>query len=203
MSKNKCSNILMFQYSNDKGFTLIELMVSLSILVVVILSAMGIYLRVIGTREQSLGDLNIQEEGQYIIGLIIKNIRAGQIDYSSYLGGLGIPENELMLLDFSDDEIRYKSDLDSSGNCVKDRCILQRCKGNPCGDYEDITMTDISIERLDFYVYPISDPFTAGSESYNHPCTTVVLKLKSLAQSSTTAEIVLQQTVSQRYTHKK
>jgi len=187
-----------------KAFTLIELMVSLGILVMVILSAMGIYLRVIGTREQSLGDLNIQEEGQYIMGLIVKDIRAGQIDYSSYGGDLDEPEDELMILDFSSEEIRYKSDLTASGNCAGDRCVLQRCKGDPCGAYQDITMTDISLERLDFYINPISDPFTAGSESYSHPYITVVLGLKSLvAKSATTAEIVLQQTVSQRYTYKK
>ena len=184
----------------NQGFTLIELMVSLGILILVLLSAMGIYLRVIGTREQSLGDLNIQEEGQYIMGLIVKDIRAGQIDYSSYVGDLDEPEDELMLLDSADDEIRYKSDLTGSGNCAGSRCVLKRCKGNPCGDYQNITMTDISLERLDFYVNPTSNPFTAGSESYNHPYVTIVLGLKSLVQSSTTAEIVLQQTVSQRYT---
>ena len=189
--------------SNDESFTLIELMVSLGILTLVLLSAMGIYLRVIGTREQSLGDLNIQEEGQYIMGLIVKDVRAGQIDYSSYGGNLDEPEDELMLLDFSGDKIRYKSDLAGSGSCTADRCVLQRCKGNPCGDYENITMTDVSLERLDFYVNPVSNPFTAGSETYSHPYVTIILGLKSLTVSSTTAEIVLQQTVSQRYTYKK
>jgi len=186
-------------------------MVSLGILVVVILSAMGIYLRVIGTREQSLGDLNIQEEGQYIMGLIVKDIRAGQIDYSSYVGDLDEPEDDLMLLDSSSDEIRYKSDLAGSGSCTQNRCVLKKCKGlivdDYCDDdnnYEDITMTDISIERLDFYINPTSNPFTAGSESYNHPHVTIILELKSLvAKSATTAEVVLQQTVSQRYTKRK
>jgi len=203
MLKNKC--IQAPKHPSTQSFTLIELMVSLSITVAIILSAMGIYLRVIGTREQSLGDLNIQEEGQYIMGLIIKDIRAGQIDYDSYIGDLDEPENELLLLDFSDtvQQVRYKSDLTASGDCAGDRCVLQRCKGNPCGDYQDVTMSNVSLERLDFYINPVSDPFTAGSENYDHPYTTIVLELKSLVQSSTTAEIVLQQTVSQRYTYKK
>ena len=194
-----------FKNRETESFTLIELMVSLGITVVIILSAMGIYLRVIGTREQSLGDLNIQEEGQYIMGLIIKDIRAGQIDYDSYIGDLDEPENELLLLDFSDtvQQVRYKSDLTASGDCAGDRCVLQRCKGDPCGDYQDVTMSNISLERLDFYVNPVSDPFTAGSENYDHPYITIILRLKSLVESSTTAEIVLQQTVSQRYTYKK
>ncbi len=197
---------------NKESFTLIELMVSLSITVLVLLSAMGIYLRVIGTREQSLGDLNIQEEGQYIMNLIAKDIRAGQIDYDSYASQLNSPEDELKLLDFSDavQQIRYKSDLTSSGVCGGSRCVLKRCKGpyssNYCNDdnnYQTITMTDLSLERLDFYINPINNPFTAGSKIYSHPYVTVVLGIKSLTQSSTTAEIVIQQTVSQRYTYKK
>jgi len=223
--KNKCSNVPIFQCSNDRGFTLIELMVSLGILILVILSAMGIYLRVIGTREQSLGDLNIQEEGQYIMGLMVKDIRAGQVDYSSYgltkdcgiinagdkVGDDGSTVAKLCLLDFNatPNEIRYKKCPDPNDAT---RSELKRCKGTNCAsndcpasgdDYELMTMTDISLERLDFYVNPISDPFIAGSESYSHPYVTVVLGLKSLTQSSTTAKIVLQQTVSQRYTYKK
>ena len=191
-----------------KSFTLIELMLSLGILVLVILSAMGVYLRVIGTREQSLGDLNIQEEGQYIMGLIVKDVRAGQIDYDNY-GVIDSPENKLFLINYLGDQIRYRvspSTPIENGSCTTNRCILEKCEDNDCSaqsDYEGITMANVSLERLDFYINPTNSPFTAGSENYNHPCVTVVLKLKSLTQSSTTAEIVLQQTVSQRYTKRK
>jgi len=213
------------KYPSTQSFTLIELMVSLGISVMVILAAMGIYLRVIGTREQSLGDLNIQEEGQYIMGLIVKDIRAGQIDYDSY--GIGITKDcgiinegdkvgddgstvaKLCLLDIDATPIRYKKCLDPNDAT---RSELKKCKDDNCehddcpasgDDYKIMTMRNISLERLDFYINPISDPFTAGSESYNHPYVTVVLGLKSLVESSTTAEIVLQQTVSQRYVKRK
>jgi len=208
ISRNKCSHVPMFPCSNDKGFTLIELIVSLGILILIILSAMGIYLRVIGTREQSLGDLNIQEEGQYIMGLIVKDIRAGQIDYGNY-GVINPPENKLFLTNYLGNQIRYRvSPLTpiENGSCAISRCTLEKCEASDCSissNYEEITMTDISLERLDFYINPVSDPFTAGSESYSHPYVTIVLGLKSLTQSSTTAKIVLQQTVSQRYTYRK
>src|SRR6056297_3838695 len=69
---------------SKKSFTLIELMVSLSVLVLVILAAMAIYLRVIGTREKTVGQLNIQEDGQFLMTLMAKDLRANQIDYDNY-----------------------------------------------------------------------------------------------------------------------
>jgi len=223
MLKNKC--IQAPKHPSTQSFTLIELMVSLSITVAIILSAMGIYLRVIGTREQSLGDLNIQEEGQYIMGLIIKDIRAGQIDYDSYgptkdcgiinagdkVGDDALTVAKLCLLDFNaiPNEIRYKKcpDPDDATRSELKKCKGANCVSNDCpasgDDYKVMTMTNISLERLDFYINPVSDPFTAGSESYDHPYATIILELKSLIESSTTARIVLQQTVSQRYTYKK
>jgi four helix bundle protein len=193
--------------SRSKAFSLIELVISLGILVLVILAAMGVYLRVIGTREQSLGELNIQEEGQYIMGLIVKDIRAGVIDYDSYGVALSNPEDELWLLDLSSsaNQIRYRSDLTASGDCSVERCKLERCKKIACGesDYEEVTMNEVSLERLDFYIRPFEDPFVSGSEIYVHPRVTVVLGLKSMMEATGPAEIVIQQTVSQRYTLRK
>jgi len=174
------------------SFTLIELMVSMSLLVVAILATLGIYLRIIGSQEKTLGQLNIQEDGQYLMSLIVKDIRAGIIDYNNYPNPLDSPEDELLLLDYSGNQIRYKTDLTGSGNCASTR-----------SNFQTITMTNVSVERLDFYISPLSDPFTAGSITYEHPRITVVLKLKSLIEKTGERELVLQQTVPQRHTERK
>ena len=198
---------------NKKAFTLVELMVSVGIIIVVVLSAMGIYIKVIGTRQKSVGQLNIQEEGQYLMSLIVKDVRAGMVDYSAYdgnycgvLGAGGVTE-QLCLLDFSDtqNQISYKREV----NAI--RGYLEKCKGVVAGDdycddndnYDSITMEDVSIERLDFYIMPTSNPFTPGSEEYNNPKVTVVLKLKSLIEKIGEKELVLQQTIPQRHNYRK
>ena len=191
----------------NKGFTLIELMVSLGILVVVILAAMGIYLNVIGTRQKTVGQLNIQEDGQYLMSLIVKDIRAGMVDYTGH-GTINSPEEKLYLLDFSasPNQIRYRTNLSESGVCGSARCVLERCKDTSCAeeDYHSITMANISVERLDFYINPVTNPFTAGSiTNYVHPRVTVVLKLKSLIEKTGEKLLTLQQTVPQRYTYRK
>ncbi len=191
---------------NKNAFTLIELLVSMSIITVVILAAMGIYINVIGTRQKTLGQLNLQEDGQYIMSLIVKDIRAGQVDYDNYptaacpaINPTTKKTERLCLLDFasSPNQIRYMKET------IGDRNVFKRCKGNPCGTYYTITMTDISIERLDFYIDPASDPFTTGSTTYEHPRVTIVLKLKSLIEKTGEKELILQQTVPQRYEYKK
>lgn len=211
-NKIKIKKKLKISFRNQ-GFTLIELMVSLSILIIVILTAMSIYVRVIGTRQKSLGQLNLQQDGQYIMSLIVKDIRAGTIDYSNYGSGQDCGEinitttkvevssghgPELCVLDFDSttNQIRYKRDVDGT------RGTLKRCKNTDCSNssnYQTITMTNISIEHLDFYISPTSNPFVAGSTSYYHPRATIVLKLKSLIEKTGEKQLTIQQTVPQRY----
>ena len=198
----------MIKKYSKQSFTLIELLVSLSILTVVILAALSIYIKVIGTRQKTLGQLNIQENGQYLMSLIVKDIRAGIVDYSGY-GTLVSPEDKLLLLNLSGDQVRYRiSALTpiTDGSCDGDRCTLERCENSDCSldaNYQTITMINISIERLDLYISPTSNPFTAGSTTYIHPRVTVVLKLKSLIEKTGEKEIILQQTVPQKYTYRK
>ncbi len=198
------------KHLSAQSFTLIELMVSMGILVIAITATMGIYINVIGTREKTLGQLDIQEDGQYLMSLLVKDVRAGMIDYDSYGGGdcgtIAIDGliDKLCLLDFTPKEIRYKTTL-SAGTCASGRCVIQRCEDSDCGeaDYQSITMTNISVERLDFYINPVNNPFAAGSISYIHPRVTIVLKLKSLIEKTGNKEMVLQQTIPQRYTYRK
>lgn len=212
-------NILPIVLNNEQsfkslGFTLIELMVSLGLLVVAIMAAMGIYLSVIGTRQKTLGQVNIQEDGQYLISLMIKDIRFGSIDYANYgptaeCGEIDTDDgwvNQLCLLDLSNNKVRYKSDLSAQGVCGSNRCVIKRCKGTSCSsdsDFQTITMQNISLERLDFYINPTTDPLVAGSTTYRHPRVTIILKLKSLIEKTGEKELVIQQTVPQRYTRRK
>ncbi len=209
--KNKCYNVKMLKCYNAKGFTLIELLVSLSILVVIVLSAVGIYINIIGTRSKSLGQLNLQEDGQYIMSLIVKDIRAGRIDYTKYGGGACGTINgttkkvegttpQLCLLDSSDNQIRFKKDT------ISDRGVFKKCSNADCSsdaNYQTITMTNLGVERLDFYINPATNPFTAGSVLYTHPRVTIILKLKSLIEKPGQKQIILEQTVPQRYELKK
>ncbi len=192
--------------SNPKAFTLIELMVSLSILVLVILAAMAIYLRVIGTREKTVGQLNIQEDGQFVMTVIAKDIRANQIDYDNY-GGYCDPivdsntaVEQLCLKNISEtEEIIYKTAIQG------DIGVIQRCQSANCTDedFSTISMSKLEVQRFDVYIKPASEPFTAGSIEYTHPRATVVLKLKSLLEKDPPSPLVLQQTVPQRYGFRK
>ncbi|HKL17091.1 MAG TPA: prepilin-type N-terminal cleavage/methylation domain-containing protein [Patescibacteria group bacterium] len=193
-------------FNNKESFTLIELMVSLSILVLVILAAMAIYLRVIGTRSKTLGQLNIQEDGQFLMTLISKDIRSSQIDYDNYgndcdaIEGASTAINNLCLKRISSgEEIVYKKGTTNEGIDVLERCQAPDCDSNDDSDFKAITMTQINVSRLNFYIRPASDPFEAGSVDYVHPRATIVLRLESLVEKDPPSPLLLQQTVPQRY----
>ncbi len=192
-----------------KGFTLIELMVSLSILVLVILAAMAIYLRVIGTRSKTLGQINIQEDGQFLMSLIAKDIRSNQIDYENYgaycdtiPSEVNIAVDQLCLENFTTgEEIIYKTTTEGADNSV----VVSRCQAADCqdGDFSPITMSKLEVARLDFYIRPSSQPLTAGSTDYTHPRATIVLRLESLLEKDPPSPLTLQQTIPQRYGFRK
>lgn len=199
------------QFLKGAGFTLIEMLVSISITAMAIVGATGIYLRIIGTREKTLGQLNIQGDGQYLMSLMVKDIRANRIDYSDYSSPIVNPVGELSLLNSSDNQIKYRVNPDTpveNGACLaaSGRCTLQRCENTDCTDdnnFQTITMVNVSIERLDFYILPTTNPFVAGSSTYTHPRATIILKLKSLLEKGTTKNLILQQTIPQRYIERK
>ncbi len=192
--------------SNKKAFTLIELMVSLSILVLVILAAMAIYLRVIGTREKTVGQLNIQEDGQFLMTLIAKDVRANQIDYDNYgdycssITDSNTAVGELCLENVSEtQEIIYKKETQG------DIDVIKKCQATNCtdSDFSTISMSKLEVKRFDIYIKPDSEPFTAGSTSYVHPRATIVLKLESLLEKDPPKPLILQQTIPQRYGFRK
>ena len=56
----------MLKINKKQSFTLIELLVSLGIISIVILLVVGIYVYVIGSREKTLGQTDLQQEGQLL-----------------------------------------------------------------------------------------------------------------------------------------
>lgn len=188
----------------QKSFTLIELMASVGVLVVAILGAMGIYLNIIGTRQKTLGQLNIQGDGQYLMSLMVKDVRRARVDYSKYVAGIDEPEDELYLLDSDDQQIVYRSESVSGRSFLK-RCYDSVFNCNDDANYKSITMANVSIEQLDFYITPTSNPFSAGSVEYIHPRVTILLKLKAITEPEKIGEkqLILQQTVPQRYQERK
>ncbi|MCD6096763.1 type II secretion system protein [bacterium] len=203
----------MLKINKKQSFTLIELLVSLGIISIVILLVVGIYVYVIGSREKTLGQTDLQQEGQFVINLLTKDIRGSKIDYSAYAQPIVSPTGELILTDIDEEVCIFyrRQTVDSNGyiqRCVKNKTELtQSCSyvSNTCQDedYEDLTSSKLSVLSLNFYVYPDEDPFDESSSSFaqkQQPRVTITFEVEPTEEKAKGNNIFFQQTVLQRWT---
>lgn len=193
--------------STKPSFTLIEMLVSVGILAVVIVAAVGIYVYAIGSQQKSTANANLQEDGQNILAMISKDTRAMLIDYSYYPSGIiPSPTSTLALIDDYDPSsanyVRIVYRYQSSGQTI------QRCKqvGASCDNdnkFEAMNMTGVLIQRLDFYISPTSTPFSTGTTSITSPRVTVIMNLGSNKERFGQKIIRLEQTLNPRHEEKK
>ena len=163
----------------NSGFTLIEVLVAMSIFAVVISVAIGVFVSGSGSQKKIL-EFNItQREASYLMETVSRELRmATAIDISQENNN----NSSVEFTNYDEDLIKYcRSVADGS------------CTDNDTGDYfardgEVINSPDIKIEHLRFYV---TDDF-----NQTQPIITVSMKVKSVNQSG--AEFVLQNSISMR-----
>jgi type II secretory pathway pseudopilin PulG len=186
--------------SRVPSFTLIELLVSLGIIVFVIIIATGIFVYTLGGQQKTTAIINLQQDGQYLISMIAKDVRDNWLDYS-YYSSLTTPEDELALVDDPDSpQTHYVYRYNSNAFCVE-KCV----QSTPCqsGNFYTLTMTDVKVSKLDFYIEPTTNPFTYGVNILTVPRVTVVLELRSTKERFSGKQLRLQETIPQRREEKK
>ena len=215
------------QNIKKSAFTLIELIVSVAIITIVILATLGIYVYVIGSREKTLSQINLQQDGQYIMNLVAKDIRANKIDYSAYTscdehingcscdtkwcGISGASGNNTTCphecslgskcIDSPEHELQLIDENNNTTTYQLDSKKVQKCYfDGSTTTCQYISMTkDLSVTKLDFYICPRTNPFIPGSKIYKNPRVTIILTLESNTEKNGKKTLTIQQTVAQRY----
>jgi len=188
------------------GFTLVELLVSLAIITLIVIAAAGIYIYALGSQQKTTANIDLQEDGQNLLTLIAKDIRANHLDYGYYPSSTpSSPEDELALIDDTDSNpanyvyYTYKY-------VAVDKSI-ERCQktGSRCeeADFATLTMADVKVEKLDFYIYPLTDPYATGTANITSVRVTTALDLSSQKERFGQKYVRLQETVISRYEEKK
>jgi|GEM_PF-2772795 len=173
----------------DKGFTLLEILVALGIFSTVISAAVGIFVSSSGSQRKTLEFYDVQREGNYLMETVSRELRmataicAVNTDPGCALPRLEMENKETDVLEFKNYEgewIIYCRSL-LNGAC------------NSSGEYfsrngEVINSSDIKIEDLTFYT---SETFTNIQ-----PVVTIVMKVKSTGKYGT--ELTLQNSIAMR-----
>lgn len=156
---------------NTQGFTLVEMLVTVSIFAIVSVVTSSIFINVNNLQQQTRNLQRLQNEGRYLLEKIAKEIRGRELDY----GSVGFPNGGLTeQLDFKADEL---GDLMSIRFDAQNEKILISVNG----EEEALNSDQVEVKDLQFKVSPSNNPFsqTATSSEVMQPRVTISMKLSN------------------------
>jgi prepilin-type N-terminal cleavage/methylation domain-containing protein len=192
---------------NIRGFTLMELLVVMSIFSTVVLMASDIFLMSDRAERKVFASERIQADARFTMEAIVREIRTGTLDYSYYSGRgtpIGTPDGELALIESDGTPIKFKVSDDTNANlCANAQsapCLLVTVGANATP--AAITPQDEAVRTVKFYISPTSDPnvFDPATGTYANdvqPHVTVVLVLESRDDRSGEQSVVYLQTTAE------
>jgi len=201
------------RYSYTKGFSLVEMMVAMSLYSVVSIIVLGSILVLINGNRQNQVEQNVMSSLTMIMDSMTREIRSG-VDYfcrdnvfASNVSGtrdcdegaLGISFREItprLTVDVEGDRVAYQMRVLNNG-----RGVIVRKLGTD-GDVERITPDQIDILELRFFVTgtePLIDPSTQDlTVNATQPAVTIIIRAREVGQTSDDDVVTLQTTVVQR-----
>ncbi len=180
---------------NNNGFTLVEMLVALSIFSVVVSVVVGIFISGNGSQRKIIELHEIQREGGYLLETVSRELRMAteissidgdnQDNNGNDIGQQNNNNSSIEFTNYNGDLVRYCRS-DASGACTEDDSGDFFSRGEGSG--EVISSANIKITHLRFY---ISERF-----SQTQPVVTISMKIKSTGKYGT--EITLQNSVAMR-----
>lgn len=138
---------------NQRGFTLMELMVAVSIFVIVTAMGFSMYMAVNRVQRNNLSSNVIYAESRYWLDLITEEIQSNSVFYDNtlpYPNPTMVPEDELQITNAQGERVRYYLE-DSNLDGYTD--TLMRQVGSSLG--EQLTSPEIKVTRFDVYIDPV------------------------------------------------
>lgn len=190
-------NIYKFKMNqkDEAGFTLMEVLVSVSLFVVIILSVTGIFKLSIDGQRSAIATQNVQESLKYFLEVTAKEMRMAQKN-----GGIctGIPDNEIFtIISASPSDVLYFKNY--YGECVRyfleddgdnRRFKISRQTGTETQS-DFISPSKIRINDLNFVLNEIA--------STTQPMVTINLNAFAIGSGQFKSNMTLQTSVTSRY----
>lgn len=179
--------------NRNPGFTLVEVLVTVSIFTVVLLVSTGVFININSLQQQSGNIQKLQNEGRYILERLAKEVRSRELDYA--------------MMEFVDDSITerliFKPDEFSEILEVyfQDNNLMFSIT-NALGETRQAPInseTEVAIESAKFYLTPIREPAELDPDNIVQPKTTIFLSLKNINGLTKYAKTLdLQTTISRK-----
>lgn len=178
--------------SRERGFTLLEMLISIGIFSVVIVSSVGVILAIGSAQKKTAAVQDIQDNVRFAMESMSKEIRQGSAYNPPVSSCQGDACQTIRFKNISGDLIWY---------CKTDNGLVLRWKGDPANPDSNLCKTegapltsdDVNVKRLVFYVL--------GEESQEPACqprVTISLQAESKGAPRFETTFALQTTVTQR-----
>jgi len=148
--------------------------------------AIGIFVQSNTVQKRTANVQQITADARFVMEVMAREVRMGAIDYgyTGYQLPLEAPQAVLAIKDEDNQPVKFRR-YSADGL----RYAVQVCQGadiycSADDNWLDITPTNLTVERLSFYITPARDPFTWQLPDYYadiQPMVTLVLETKSLA----------------------
>ncbi|OHA54797.1 MAG: hypothetical protein A2226_02010 [Candidatus Veblenbacteria bacterium RIFOXYA2_FULL_43_9] len=147
----------------NQGFSTIELLVVMALIIVVVSAAAGIFLYVSRVQKRIMANQRVQGSVRFALETLVRDLHSSEIDYDYYnQAGLDLIESDgvtvvaveiLALRDSSYQPVLYRKNSDT----------LEVCRGLSCfteaGTWSAILSDDVQVVSIKYYIVPGVDPF--------------------------------------------
>ncbi len=180
----------MIGVKEKKGFSLMEVMVSVLLFVVIIMSATEIFRLVIEGQRNAIASQNVQESLKYFFEVIGKEIRMAKRDNGKCVD---VPDDKIFMLNAGANVLKFRNFYDE---CVayyletdgdNQRFKIERTKDGVLAS-GFISPDKIRIESLDFAL-----------DETGQPLVTINIKAYALGENRFKSEMEIQTSISSRY----
>lgn len=211
--KNKYSFIKKIPV-NRKGFTLIEVLVSLAIFVIFTSIIINSYSSIIASQKKANEYRALYAEARQVFETLVSEFREGVVDYGSYKGTVNSALDDIWLVS-KDAEVKTRFFLEEEDVNGEPVSFLKMGKGEvnefspdtlPTFDQaRKLNSSRFNIKEISFLATPAIDPYDDYYVNYDsnqfHPKVTIYMVMETNVEGVEDFEIELQTTVSSRVYH--
>ncbi|MCB9805849.1 type II secretion system protein [Candidatus Nomurabacteria bacterium] len=176
--------------SKKKGFTLIEMLVSVAIFSIVLLVALGAILTIIDANRKAQTLTSVMNNLNFAFDSITRTIKTG-VDPEISSDIITVDAIDLTQNDFVRRKISFTRDEDEDGNGR----IVRQIDG---GEYVPITAPEVNITKLSFDLIGASDPPSDVTGPFDQPRTLVSVEGIVTIGQGIESTFQIQTTISQR-----
>lgn len=175
----------------QSGFTLVEILIATAIFVITLVLALDIFMIVVRDQFTEIQRKQVEDEVLYIFGSMTANIDHKNIDYSAYTS---LPLTDALYMNDNGNAMLIALGSNPAISADSDKMyILDNSTIAP------LTGEHTSIDSLQFYIYPSSDPNDTSSATYTNNQSTIVMYIKAHHWENSDITVEYQTMITSRY----